>query len=83
MTNVADPPVWQVFRASSVVALTLAVLVHGNRVLYFITAAARRAAAIAPALHRFAMAVSCCGHEELRLSTKLSDKTGDRHQQGY
>lgn len=42
------------------VELTAAVLVHGNSALYFLSAAARRAAAIAPALHWFEIAVSCC-----------------------
>lgn len=54
-------PVRQVSRPSRVVALVAAVLVHGNRVLYFFSAAARRRAAITPALHLVEMADSCCG----------------------
>jgi hypothetical protein len=50
----------QVSRPSRVVVLVAAVLVHGNRALYFLSAAARRAAAIAPALHLVEMADSCC-----------------------
>ena len=54
-------PVRQDSRPSRVVELAAAVLVHGNRVLYFFSAAARRCAAILPALHLVEIADSCCG----------------------
>ncbi len=40
--------------------VTLTGLVHGNAVLYFICAFLRLAAAMAPALHLFAITVSSC-----------------------
>lgn len=69
--GVASAPVEQLSRPSRTVELTFAVAVHGNRALYFFSASARRAAAIAPALHTFAMLVSCCGMERYWISGTL------------